>query len=218
METTFVTQEPLPQPPLPPQGVEVIKPAASPFIRFIRIFLLVLIVIGLGLIATQKMWVPKVVEIILGPQQEFVTPASTVVSAHVAAVATPRGYISFTHDSIWDASPSQTSIVAIPSASIHKEFTVYTPMDAKDAGLAIKDIKTGTVCQTRDYLITHLFLSSDEKTVLIYNYSGSNSYVDAVDTNTCSFSNQRTGHLSRYLTWQSVYYREPVRRFPIRIS
>ncbi len=33
--------------------------------KFIRIFLLVLIVIGLGLIATQKMWVPKLVTQIL---------------------------------------------------------------------------------------------------------------------------------------------------------
>jgi hypothetical protein len=34
------------------------------FIKFIRIFLLVLIIIGIGLLATQKMWVPKLVEII----------------------------------------------------------------------------------------------------------------------------------------------------------
>lgn len=35
------------------------------FIKFIRIFLLVLIVIGVGLLVTQKMWVPKVVDVIL---------------------------------------------------------------------------------------------------------------------------------------------------------
>ncbi len=34
-------------------------------IKFIRIFLLILIVVGLGLLVTQKMWVPKVVEMIL---------------------------------------------------------------------------------------------------------------------------------------------------------
>lgn len=34
-------------------------------IKFIRIFLLVLIIIGIGLLVTQKMWVPKVVEMIL---------------------------------------------------------------------------------------------------------------------------------------------------------
>jgi hypothetical protein len=40
-------------------------------IKFIRIFLLVLIVIGLGLLATQKMWVPKVVNMILGTKVEL---------------------------------------------------------------------------------------------------------------------------------------------------
>ena len=35
------------------------------FIKLVRIFLLVLIIIGVGLLATQKIWVPKLVEIIL---------------------------------------------------------------------------------------------------------------------------------------------------------
>ncbi|OHA79652.1 MAG: hypothetical protein A2675_03125 [Candidatus Yonathbacteria bacterium RIFCSPHIGHO2_01_FULL_51_10] len=35
------------------------------YIKFIRIFLLILIVIGIGLLATQKTWVPKVVDVIL---------------------------------------------------------------------------------------------------------------------------------------------------------
>src|SRR3989344_2134197 len=35
------------------------------YIQFIRIFLLILIVIGIGLLATQKTWVPKVVDVIL---------------------------------------------------------------------------------------------------------------------------------------------------------
>lgn len=35
------------------------------FIKFIRIFLLVLIIIGIGLLITQKIWVPKVVDMIL---------------------------------------------------------------------------------------------------------------------------------------------------------
>lgn len=34
-------------------------------IKFIRIFLLVLIIIGIGLLVTQKMWVPKVVDMIM---------------------------------------------------------------------------------------------------------------------------------------------------------
>lgn len=33
--------------------------------KFIRIFLLVLIIIGIGLLATQKFWVPKLVDKII---------------------------------------------------------------------------------------------------------------------------------------------------------
>ncbi|MFA6270057.1 MAG: hypothetical protein WC657_02500 [Candidatus Paceibacterota bacterium] len=35
------------------------------YIKFVRIFLLVLIIIGIGLLSTQKMWVPKIVDFIL---------------------------------------------------------------------------------------------------------------------------------------------------------
>lgn len=35
------------------------------FIDFIRIFLLVLIIIGIGLLLTQNIWVPKLVSFIL---------------------------------------------------------------------------------------------------------------------------------------------------------
>jgi hypothetical protein len=35
------------------------------WIKFVRIFLLVLIIIGIGLLITQKMWVPKVVNMVL---------------------------------------------------------------------------------------------------------------------------------------------------------
>jgi hypothetical protein len=35
------------------------------YIKFVRIFLLILIIIGIGLLLTQKMWVPKVVDMIL---------------------------------------------------------------------------------------------------------------------------------------------------------
>lgn len=40
------------------------------FIKFIRIFLLVLIIVGIGLLATQKMWVPKIVGAILVNQNQ----------------------------------------------------------------------------------------------------------------------------------------------------
>jgi len=38
---------------------------SNPFIRGLRISLLVLIVIGIGLIFTQNLWVPKLVDYIL---------------------------------------------------------------------------------------------------------------------------------------------------------
>jgi hypothetical protein len=60
------------------------------WIKFIRIFLLVLIVIGIGLLTTQKIWVPKVVDMILkseNKQSVYVSDtqnksASTGVSTH----------------------------------------------------------------------------------------------------------------------------------------
>lgn len=41
------------------------KCCSGPCIRTVRIVLLVLIIIGLGLLATQKLWVPKLVNSIL---------------------------------------------------------------------------------------------------------------------------------------------------------
>lgn len=43
---------------------------SSPFIRGLRIFLLVLIVIGIGLIFTQNLWVPKLVDYILAHETQ----------------------------------------------------------------------------------------------------------------------------------------------------
>ncbi len=55
-----------PQNPVPPPAVTA--PTASKTIKAVRIFLLVLIVIGLGLIATEQLWVPKLVKAILTDQ------------------------------------------------------------------------------------------------------------------------------------------------------
>jgi len=35
------------------------------FIQFVRVFLLVLIIIGIGLLLSQNLWVPKVVDFII---------------------------------------------------------------------------------------------------------------------------------------------------------
>jgi hypothetical protein len=50
------------------------------FIKFIRIFLLVLIVIGIGLLATQKFWVPKVVYMILKTDGNQIQQATSVAA------------------------------------------------------------------------------------------------------------------------------------------
>jgi len=49
------------------------------YIKFIRVFLLVLIIIGLGLLATQKIWIPKVVEMILKSEnhESLIVPTLT---------------------------------------------------------------------------------------------------------------------------------------------
>jgi hypothetical protein len=49
---------------------------ASPVIRFVQIFLLMLIFIGLGLLATTKFWVPKVVAMILDQNETLNTISS----------------------------------------------------------------------------------------------------------------------------------------------
>ena len=48
--------------------------------KFIRIFLLVLIVIGIGLLLTQKMWVPRLVDVIIGQENiQTIPPASPLI-------------------------------------------------------------------------------------------------------------------------------------------
>jgi hypothetical protein len=55
-------------------GIEINeKLSPSSFIKFIRAFLLVLIVIGIGLLCTQKLWVPSLVNFILGSKYEAVS-------------------------------------------------------------------------------------------------------------------------------------------------
>jgi len=51
----------------------------SPLLKAIQIFLLILIIIGIGLLATQKMWVPKVVEYILGKEAFIESPTPVLV-------------------------------------------------------------------------------------------------------------------------------------------
>lgn len=50
------------------------KCCASPCLRGVRIFLLILIIIGIGLIATQRLWVPKLVDRIMRVDGEMSVP------------------------------------------------------------------------------------------------------------------------------------------------
>jgi hypothetical protein len=74
--------------PLTPERAPCQK--ASPLIRFVQIFLLVLIVIGLGLLATTKFWVPKVVTAILGQSElpDSFTPINETNTPHAQQIST----------------------------------------------------------------------------------------------------------------------------------
>ncbi len=66
------------------------KPPVSGFIKFIRIFLLILIVIGIGLLCTIHFWVPKLVaEVIPSQRAIVVSPSiSTATSTSIQNLST----------------------------------------------------------------------------------------------------------------------------------
>jgi|GEM_PF-2283065 len=63
-------------------------------IKFIRIFLLVLIIVGLGLLATQKMWVPKLVHMIMVREQ---VPLVSVVQSNEYNFLDGRNCYAYSH-------------------------------------------------------------------------------------------------------------------------
>ncbi len=65
MPPTPQQESPAPSP--VPSPVSVPRTPSGPIIKFVRIFLLVLIGLGLGLIATQNFWVPKFVNAVVPP-------------------------------------------------------------------------------------------------------------------------------------------------------
>lgn len=80
-----------------PISTPVLSAAPSTAIKAIRIFLLALIVIGLGLIATEGLWVPELVSVIIGNQtptnsasamQQFTPPAPPVFTWVAASSST----------------------------------------------------------------------------------------------------------------------------------
>ncbi|MFZ2252950.1 MAG: hypothetical protein WAW13_02110 [Minisyncoccia bacterium] len=61
----------------------------SPFMRVVQISLLILILIGIGLLVTQKVWVPKLVEYILSGETNTVVPVITEVFPKEESVVVP---------------------------------------------------------------------------------------------------------------------------------
>jgi|CXWL01.1.fsa_nt_gi hypothetical protein len=61
----------------------------SSFIRAVQIFLLILILIGIGLLVTQKVWVPKLVEYILSSDTTTVVPVITEALPKEESVVVP---------------------------------------------------------------------------------------------------------------------------------
>jgi hypothetical protein len=94
-------------------------------------------------------------------------------------------YTDFSNDSVNDIPDGKTSVELVPSKALHFAFTLFSPNDSGDARLRIKNTVSGKQCDTENYLINHVYVSEDQKTVLIYDYSGSNQYIDAVDIATC---------------------------------
>lgn len=57
--------------------------------------------------------------------------------------------------------------------------------DDYDADIEIGDIKSGNSCKTSQSLFTRIFISKDEKVLLINNYDGSSQFMDIVDIDSC---------------------------------
>ena len=70
-----------------PLPVPVLRTPPSTFIKFVRIFLLVLIVIGLILIATESLWVPKLVNTILQNQTPTISSTTNNLSSTTSSTS-----------------------------------------------------------------------------------------------------------------------------------
>ncbi len=79
----------------------------------------------------------------------------------------------------------KTSSVATTTKVLTKEITVFTPDDELDARVRIRDIATGSVCDSANYLVTDIAISPDEKKLRLTHYSGPNTYATEIDIMTC---------------------------------
>jgi hypothetical protein len=64
------------------------KPPTPALIKFIRVFLLILIVIGILLLCTTSLWVPKLVSVILRPESSSVSHTNIVSTLPVSSAST----------------------------------------------------------------------------------------------------------------------------------
>jgi hypothetical protein len=108
----------------------------SPFIRFLRVFLLLLIVVGIALLCTTRLWVPKIVSALLGPSNEnLVTVNVFPANGAVYCVNTHPGGKVFAAEKMGDGnlkfglslwSPEGNNIAEFGIASTSQSGWVYT--------------------------------------------------------------------------------------------
>ncbi len=100
----------------------VVRPTATKTIKFIRIFLLVLIVIGLGLIATQSLWVPGLVNAIVPPP----TISSVTSSGNQPSLTTTQKI-----SNAGSLDPADQVFTWVPISAIQNTTSIFSENDGK---------------------------------------------------------------------------------------
>ncbi|KND47265.1 MAG: hypothetical protein AB199_02460 [Parcubacteria bacterium C7867-004] len=93
--------------------------------------------------------------------------------------------IGFSNASLEAIAEGQTMTQLMPDADGPISVYLYSPDDAGDGGLHFLSIETGAECDFRGHLINDAYLSADSKNAYVFSYSGSNEYLDIIDTATC---------------------------------
>lgn len=119
--------------------------------KFIRIFLLILIIIGIGLLFTQKMWVPRLVDVIISQENIQTIPTSPLIvgndrDEHGCIGSAGYSWCSIKNKClrVWEekceTSPIQKLIVCIPNwqcgwGSCNNGYQRMTAVDSNNCGL-----------------------------------------------------------------------------------
>lgn len=125
--------------------------------KFIRIFLLVLIIIGIGLLLTQKMWVPRLVDAIIGPENIQTIPTPPLIVGNDRDEHGCIGSAGYTWCPIknkclrvWEekceTSPVQKSIACTPNwqcgwEACNNGYQGMTAVDSNNCGLPSTNVK-----------------------------------------------------------------------------